>query len=251
MSIPFYSVVITTHNSAATIEKTICSVIEQSFNDYEIIVIDDASVDNTVTVINQLIKKFEVCIRFYQNSVNKGVSFTRNRGIDKSKGQYITFLDGDDVWLKDKLKKEAQFLKESHIDWVCSNYNVINEKYEYINKRIRKPGIYTYKDIVKSGNPIGMLTVAISKKILLNNKFRNIHHEDFDLWIRLARKGYICFTINDVLASYMKSKTSLSGNKLKSILWTYNVFRKNDLSFCISVVLTIKYLLNVINRKKR
>lgn len=251
MGVPFYSVVITTYNSAKTIKNTLQSVFNQTFKDYELIIIDDASNDNTLEIINNMVEKNSIQANIYTMSENKGVSFSRNEGINKSNGKYVAFLDADDIWMPNKLEIEASFLEKEHIDWVCSNYNVIDETYKYINKRIRRPGLYTYKNIVKDGNPIGMLTVAISREILLNNKFKNIHHEDFDLWIRLSKKGYICFTINNILASYMKRKSSLSGNKIKSILWTYKVFRSNNINLFFSCYLIARYLLNVVKRKKK
>lgn len=96
-----------------------------------------------------------------------------------------------------------------------------------------------------------MLTVAIKRQILLKNKFRKIHHEDFDLWIRLSKQKYICFAIEDVLASYMKRKKSLSGNKIKSIFWTYEVFRYNGIDKFSSSYLIVKYLFNALRRARK
>jgi glycosyltransferase involved in cell wall biosynthesis len=251
MHYPFYSVIVTTHNSEKTIKKTLQSVIDQTYKNYELIIVDDASKDETVHVIHTLLNNSSLNFTLHILQDNHGVSYTRNYGIDLAKGEYVSFLDSDDLWFPKKLEVEAYYLTKQHINWVCSNYEVINEEYERINKRIRKPGLYSYADIIKNGNPIGMLTVAISTKILKNNKFRKLHHEDFDLWIRLAKKGYSCFTINDILASYMKSSRSLSGNKLKSIVWTYRVFRNNKMSIFKSYWLIIRYFINVINRTKK
>lgn len=248
---PFYSVIVTTHNSEKTIRKTLQSVINQTYKNYELIIIDDASIDNSVYIIHDLLSKTDLKFAVYALKINHGVSYTRNFGVTQARGKYVTFLDGDDIWFPNKLEVEAKYLTKKHINWVCSNYEVINDNYEYINKRIRKSGLYTYNDIIKSGNPIGMLTVAVSTKILKNNKFRKLHHEDFDLWIRLAKKGYPCFTINDILAAYMKSNKSLSGNKLKSIIWTYHVFRINKMSIIKSYWLIIRYFLNTIKRVKK
>lgn len=251
MDSPFYSVIITTYNSRKTIGKTLKSVLNQTFKDYELIIIDDNSKDDTLMIINQFKEKENITVNVYRFATNRGVSFARNYGIEMSKGQYICFLDGDDIWLPNKLEVEAEYLKKDYIDWVCSNYNVIDESYNYKGKRIRESGLYTYKDIIKSGNPVGMLTVAIKKQILLNNKFQKLHHEDFDLWIRLSKQGYICFTIDNVLASYMKSKYSLSSNKIKSIFWTYKVFRCNGINVFVSFWLIVKYLFNALRRVKK
>lgn len=248
---PFYSVIVTTHNSEKTIKKTLQSVIAQTYKDYELIIVDDASKDKTIHITRTLLDRSKLNFHIYILKSNHGVSYTRNFGVTLANGKYVSFLDGDDIWLPNKLEVEANYLIKRHVNWVCSNYEVINEDYEQLNKRIRKPGLYTYNDIIKNGNPIGMLTVAISTKILKNNKFRELHHEDFDLWIRLAKQGYLCFTINSILASYMKSSKSLSGNKLKSIMWTYQVFRNNKISILKSYWLIIRYFFNAINRVKK
>lgn len=251
MDIPFFSVIVNTHNSTETIAKTLKSVFNQTFHNYELIVVDDSSVDDTLQIINKLAKQYNKLLRIIKLKGNKGISFSRNIGVKVGKGQYIAFLDGDDLWEKDKLYIQYKFIKENKpVDWLFGNYSVINSNYKRLGMRKRKSGIYDFKRIIRNGNPIGLLTVVVKRDILLENKFRDIKHEDYDLWIRLSKKGIIGYLINKDLGYYMKRSSSASGNKLLSIKWTFNVFRKNQISMLLSLYLIIRYSCNYFIRKR-
>ena len=247
---PFFSIIIPTYNSEKYVTKAIDSVIAQTFKDFEVLLVDDGSVDNTVGIVRNKIAgltNFKIIV-LKQNS---GVAEARNTGIFYSRGKYICFLDDDDLWLKDKLKVEYDYIVNKKLNWVFSNYEVLNDKYEHLGTRFRIPGIYNYDDIIKHGNPIGMLTVTVRADILKENKFLNVGHEDYDLWLRLAKKGYEGYLIRDVLAQYVKKNTgSISSNKFKSVIWTYKCFRRNGYSVVGSVKLILGYIINVFQRKK-
>ncbi|WP_304055836.1 glycosyltransferase family 2 protein [Levilactobacillus namurensis] len=247
---PFFSVMITTYNSQKTIKNTLRSVIQQTTTEYELIIVDDHSVDNTLNIVHRILGKADISYRVIRLSKNLGVSAARNVGILKSKGLYIAFLDDDDVWLPDKLETQKKIIVKKDVDWIFSNYYVIDDSYKKIGKRYRRAGYYDYKRIISNGNPIGMLTSVVKRDILINYPFRKIHHEDYDLWIRLSKKGYVGYMTNDYLAYYMKSESSTSSNKFKSFIWTYSIFRKNE-SFFKTLYLMFRYCLNVFKRKKK
>lgn len=251
MSYPFFSVIINTHNSEATIDRTLQSVINQTFKNFEVIIIDDNSKDNTKSKIIKSIEKFKNKISFIQLRKNLGIANARNVGIEKSNGKYIAFLDGDDLWKKNKLLIQYNVLKHSSctIDWIFSNYEVIDSEYHSFGKRERMQGVYDYYSIIRHGNPVGMLTVAVKATVLRKNKFRDVRHEDYDLWIRLSKKGYVGVLIDKDLALYMKHRNTVSSNKLKSLLWTYQVFRKNDVSHLKSLFFLLGYIINNYKRK--
>lgn len=248
MHSPFFSVIINTHNSEDTIINTLDSVLNQKFKNFEIVLVDDNSKDMTLRKVQRKRENTNIDFKIIRTVRNAGVSYARNLGISFSSGKFIAFLDGDDLWKSDKLYEEYKVIKKYKLKWVFSNYEVINENYESIGMRIRKKGYYYYDDIINNGNPVGMLTVAVSTEILKSNSFRKIHHEDYDLWIRLAKKGIGGFLISKNLASYMKHKNSLSGNKFRSVLWTYNVFRKNNISFFKTILLLKNYVMNIFRR---
>lgn len=247
---PFFSVIIPTYNSEGYVTKAIDSVIAQTFKDFEVILIDDGSIDNTVDVIEKRIKGL-VNFKIISLKQNAGVANARNIGISKAKGKYICFLDDDDIWLENKLEIEHTYIANKKLKWVFSNYEVLNENYEYLGTRFRLPGVYKFDDIIRHGNPVGMLTVAIRSDILKENNFSNVGHEDYDLWLRLAKKGYDGYLIKDVLAQYIKkSSGSISSNKLKSIVWTYKCFRRIGCSVTRSFRLIWGYGTNTFQRNK-
>lgn len=248
----FFSVIINTYNNQKTIIGTLKSVINQTFRNFELIIVDDCSSDNTVNLVEKEIytKKLER-IKLIKLKQNKGISGARNVGIKEAVGNYIAFIDGDDIWKKNKLQVQYNYIKESNAEWLFSNYSVIDSNYNYLGERIRKAGIYDYRKIISRGNPVGMLTVVVESHILKSNLFRNIKHEDYDLWIRLSKRGIPGYLISESLASYMKHKNTVSSNKFQSILWTYTVFRTNKLPRTYSLFLMTKYILNYFMRKTR
>lgn len=247
---PFFSVVITTHNAQATIERTLKSVVAQSFTNFEITVIDDYSTDNTMQIINNVLSPTSFSYQVIRLDENKGVSVARNIGIKKSIGRYIAFLDDDDLWLKHKLERQHKIILEKDLKWTFSNYLVVNNNYRRTGKRYRTGGFYGFKDLVSNGNPVGLLTVVISREVLLQYSFKRVHHEDYDLWLRLGQNGYVGYLDTEYLAEYMKSTFSTSGNKIKSTYWTYQVFRGIGISKLKATWYMINYLFNVFRRNK-
>lgn len=246
---PYFSVIVNTHNNANTVKKTLNSVICQTFTNFELIVIDDASSDATVKIIKKILDDYSGKSKVIELKKNVGISKARNTGVSCANGQYVAFLDGDDLWMKNKLSIQHDFLSNNLIDWVFSNYSVVNNNYEILGNRYRKEGIYDYKSIISNGNPVGMLTVVVKKHLLVETPFRKVKHEDYDLWIRLAKKGIIGYLQPNILGKYMKHQHSISSNKLHSMLWTYRIFRNNNISVLKSMLLILKYINNYFFRR--
>ncbi|QDR72384.1 glycosyltransferase family 2 protein [Limosilactobacillus reuteri] len=249
ISVPFFSVIVNTHNNEDTIRRTLNSVIYQTFSNFELVIVDDASSDATVNIVKKILNKYKGKGNVIELKNNTGISNARNIGVTYSRGKYIAFLDGDDLWEKNKLEIQHSFLSNNLINWIFSNYSVINEEYIKLGNRCRKEGVYDYKSIINNGNPVGMLTVVLKRELLIATPFRNVRHEDYDLWIRLAKKGVIGYLQPNILGEYMKHKKSISSNKFNSILWTYGVFRSNKINVFKSIWLVFKYINNYFNRK--
>lgn len=249
---PYFSVILNTHNNEDTIVKTFNSLLDQSYRNFEIIIVDDCSMDRTIKIVNTLKQQVDssIDVSLIKLSTNKGISYARNIGIDTAKGKYIAFLDGDDLWKKNKLLIQYDFIQHTHAEWIFSNYSVINDEYEYIGERVRAHGVYDYRRIISMGNPVGMLTVVVNSTILKSNHFRNIKHEDYDLWIRISKKGVIGFLMSDSLSCYMKHSNSVSSNKFQSAKWTFDVYRANNINFIFCIWLMCKYIINYFSRKQ-
>lgn len=247
---PFFSVILNTHNANNTIRKTISSVLGQTFRNFELIIVDDCSTDDTLNIVHEYLDHCDIHYIIIPLQENHGISYSRNIGIDKATGKYIAFIDDDDLWIENKLEKQFAFLEKHDflIDWVFSNYFVIDKNYQKIGNRHRKSGFYDWHSIIRDGNPVGMLTVVVKRQIIKENKFRNLNHEDYDLWIRLSKKGIAGYLMEDELAEYMRHK-SKSSNKLRAISWTYRVFRINGISSIHAFYLILRYVVNYFSRE--
>ena len=211
---PTVSVIIPTYNRVHLIGKAIKSVLNQTYQDFEIIVIDDGSTDNTGEIIRSFKDKRVKYIKKYKE--NKGISVARNIGIKMARGKYIALLDSDDEWLPEKLDKQVKILQSEspEVGVVCSwSYN-IDEKGNYISKRyLPKKDGYIYEDLL-STNPISVPTVLIRKecfnRVGLFDDLLNAQ-EDWDMWIRIA-KYYRFALIKIPLVKYRLHSNQISRN---------------------------------------
>lgn len=230
-------------NAAAYIEQSIKSVLSQSYGSFELIVIDDASVDNTLEIATAL-SLTDNRIKVFHNETNKGVAFSRNYGIELSKGELIAFLDSDDLWLKDKLSIQVQMKKNNpEVPLLYSAYELIDSSSKRLKKAVLPSTKIKYDDLLKS-NDIGCLTVVVDRSVLDSERFEKIGHEDFNLWLKLLAKGQAAIGTNDILAQYRVHK-SLSSNKRKAALWRWNIyFKEQKLGLVRSAYYFIHYALN-------
>jgi len=211
---PTVSVIIPAYNQANFIDKAINSVLKQTYQDFEIIVVDDGCTDDTEDVIRGFPDKRVKYIKKYKK--NKGISVARNIGIKVARGKYIAFLDSDDEFLPERLGKQVQLLqnKSSEVGVVCSwSYN-IDEKGNYICKRcLPKKDGYIYEDLL-STNPISVPTVLIRKecfnRVGLFDDLLNTQ-QDWDMWIRIA-KYYRFALIKIPLVKYRLHPNQVSKN---------------------------------------
>lgn len=218
------SIITPMYNSEKYIGITIESALNQTYEDWEMIIVDDCSSDSSPQIVKEYAKNDER-IKYIKTDSNKGVSNARNIALKMAKGKFISFLDSDDIWNKDKLKKQVEFMKKNRCAISFTAYELIDENNEKLNKIINVPKIVDYNTLLK-GNILGCLTVMIDKsKLDFEIKMSGVRHEDYVLWLSILKKGHIAYGINEVLAEYRKSSTSLSGNKIKSAMWTWNIYR--------------------------
>ncbi len=199
---PLISVVIPTFNSGNFIRETIEPVLNQTYKNFEIIVVDDESTDNTVSILEELSGKDER-ITYYQIPHSGRPSVPRNYGVEKSNGEYIAFLDSDDIWIKDKLEKQISEFKK-HPDYIFvysmsvtfGDVNIFSPHYEVL------PLLYkvckTKHDLISKGNSITCSTVLIKKEYFqkvggFDEDINLKAVEDYDLWIRLSELGSFGF----------------------------------------------------------
>ena len=184
---PKVSVIITYYKKKKFIEKTLSSILSQTYKNIELIMVYDDTDKKELNFIRNLLKKFKKK-KLIINKKNLGVAKSRNKALKFCTGSYFAFIDSDDIWKKDKLMKQINYMLKFSKDFTYTSYDVINENSKIINIR-RVQGNANYKDLLRS-NYIGLSTVVFSKKIYSKMKFPIIKtQEDFGLWLSILRKG--------------------------------------------------------------
>ncbi len=220
------SIITPMFNSEAFISETINSVINQTYIDWELILIDDNSTDKTLSIVQEFINKHSN-IKLLKNEINYGAAISRNKGIDFAKGNFIAFLDADDLWKPEKLEIQIACMQAKNCDVCFSSYELIDEKGEVLNKKVKALPQLSYNKLLKS-NYIGNLTGMYNAKVLGKIKTPNLRkRQDWLLWLEAIKKsGKNAQSIQESLAYYRVRENSMSSNKLNLIKYNYWVYRK-------------------------
>ena len=223
--------------------KTLNSILNQSYKNYEIIFVYDDKNKKELDYINKLLLRFKKK-KIIFNKSNLGVAKSRNIAMKYAKGSYITFIDSDDIWKKDKLKKQLKFMSQNSCSLSFTSYNVIDDRDKVI-KEMKVSKDATYDNLYWS-NFIGLSTVMINKKYIPSKiHFPNLKtQEDFALWLSLLRKGFKLRHFSKNLSSWRKTKNSLSSNivqKLKDAFRLYYIQENKNFIFSIYSVLVLSY----------
>lgn len=244
------SIVMPAYNSEKYITEAINSVIAQTYEDWELIVLDDGSEDDTLQIINKCALK-DPRIKAYSNKMNMGVAKTRNKGIDLAVGEWIAFLDSDDMWHPAKLEKQLKFANEKSAGFIFTGSSYINKKGEPFKKVFEVPPKSTYKGLRKQ-NVISCSSVLIKKKHFKEIKMeRDDLHEDYIAWLKILKTGIIAYGINEPLLIYRIYKGSKSSNKRKSAIATYRVYRHIGINPISSVYFFIRYTLASVKKYRK
>lgn len=218
------SIVTANYNAEKFIVETIDSVLSQSYQNWEMIIVDDCSTDGSIGIVKEYIAK-DSRIRLIQLEQNSGPAVARNRAIEEAKGRYIAFLDSDDIWKPEKLEKQIAFMQENHIDFSYAAYNLIDEdgaEKGYFSI----PEKQNYIDLLKTCS-IGCLTAIYDIKKLGKIKMPNIKRaQDYALWLRILKKTKYAYGLNEILGTYRLRNTSVSSNKFKKAKYQWKVYRE-------------------------
>ena len=234
------SIIVPVYNAAKYIEKTISVVVNQSYHDWELILVDDMSTDNSVDIIEDYLRLHpDERISLVKKRKNEGPALTRNRGIREAKGRYIAFLDADDVWLERKLEKQMAFMKEKKAGFVFTGYEFGDEEAKGTGKVVHVPPILSYAKAL-SQTVIFTTTVLLDTQKIEKEKIYmpDVPSEDSATWWQILRAGYRAYGLDEVLAVYRRPAASLSSNKLVAIRRIWYLYRKvENLSFLYSCFL--------------
>ncbi|EJS75292.1 glycosyltransferase family 2 protein [Bacillus cereus] len=219
------SIIVPTYNASKFIEETIHSVLNQSFQDWELIIIDDCSTDNTVQKLNEF-KKSDQRIRVKVLEENSGAAIARNMGIDMAKGRYIAFLDSDDLWLPKKLEKQLDFMKKNNIAFSFTGYEIITEAGESTGKFVHVPQKIDYHGLLKN-TIIGCLTVMIDTQQIGKIRMPNLRtRQDTATWLSILKRGFEAYGFDEVLSKYRKVENSISSKKVKMAKMNWKLYRE-------------------------
>lgn len=222
------SIVVPVFNAGAYIEETIAMVCAQTYEQWELLLVDDCSSDDGKEKIKEFCRK-DSRVHLIEKEKNEGAALARNTGIDRASGRYLAFLDADDVWLPEKLEKELQFMEEKQAAFVFSSYEFGDEQAKGTGKIVRVPKTLSYREAL-SRTVIFTTTVLfdtgkIDKGML---EMPNVKSEDTATWWRILRQGYTAYGLDEVLAIYRRPRKSLSSNKLVAISRIWNLYRNEE-----------------------
>jgi teichuronic acid biosynthesis glycosyltransferase TuaG len=235
------------YNSSQFIEECICSVLRQTYSNWELLLIDDGSTDNTLDIVEQYTQN-DKRVKVLLHEKNSGVSVARNTGLSHVTGRYVAFLDSDDIWVPEKLEKQIVFSQSSLAPLVYCQYVRISEKGIPLSV-VTVPSQATYNSLLR-GNIIACSSVLIDTERISVEPFVSVGHEDYVLWLTLLKKIDCAYGVHDSLMLYRVHHASLSKNKWRAMQYQWYIYRRIEyLTFIKSLYFFIYYVF--FNIKKR
>lgn len=235
---PIVSVIIPAYNCAPYISKSIYSALSQQVP-LEILVINDCSKDGTEEVIKQYLDN--PAVRYIRNEKNLGAAQTRNRGVRLARGKYVAFLDSDDWWESDKLRKQLELIEKNRMVLCCSGRELMNPDGTHMGKTIPVKETITYRELLKH-NCINCSSVLLLRSVALEFPMEHEDsHEDYITWLRILKKYGTACAVNEPLLKYRLSTTGKSGSKFKSARMTFKVYRYMGFGLVKSIVCFCSY----------
>lgn len=243
------SIVMPSYNTAQYIEESIQSVLDQTYSNWELIIVDDCSTDHAEEIVLSI---KDDRIRYLKNTCNSGAAVSRNKALREARGKWIAFLDSDDVWHPEKLERQLRFMQEHGYAFSYTNYSEMDELSRPLGrivtgpKRITKAGMFNYcwpgcLTVIYDASVVGLIQIADIKK---NN--------DYAMWLKVCKKAD-CWLLNENLAYYRKRSGSISRHSYISLIkWHYRLFRTTEKQgICLSFLNMFRNLLFGIWKKIR
>lgn len=245
------SIIVPVYRAAAYIADTIGMVFSQTYGKWELLLVDDCSGDGSVEAIEKALLAYEhhplsaasenaglieeyLCgegkkVFLIRKNKNEGAAAARNTGIGLAGGQYIAFLDADDIWVPDKLEKQLSFMGKKRAGFSFSAYEFGDESARPTGKVVHVPEALTYKKAL-SRTVIFTTTVVLDRNLVSDELMRmpQVASEDTATWWQILRAGHTAYGLDEVLAVYRRPPQSLSSNKLKAVKRIWNLYRRQE-----------------------
>lgn len=240
------TIIMPIYNEEKYLQEAIQSIVEQTYVNWELICINDASTDQSLELLNQY-KSDKIKIISLQK--NSGSAIARNEGIKQAKGRYIAYLDGDDYYHKNKLEKQLTFMQKNQYAITYTGYAFFNENKKI--KHVKVPTKLTYKDYLKNTmiTSLGIMidTTRIPKEQLYMQDLKIA--EDTKTWLNILKQGEIAYGINETLGYYRQGKNSKSNNKIKATKAVWNIYINEEIPKTKAVYYFLCYVLNAIKKR--
>ena len=221
------SIVIPVYNAERFIEETVASVLNQTYPEWELLLINDGSTDGSGAIIDKLAEG-DSRIRVF-HLAGGGAAEARNTGTKNANGRYLAFLDADDLWEKEKLEKELAYMQKTDAAFVFTGYEFADRNGVGTGKIVRVPNVLTYRQALKNTTIFTSTVIfdmAQTGRELLYMPC--IKSEDTALWWKVIRSGYMAYGLDENLVRYRRAGKTLSSNKLEAIRRIWNLYRKSE-----------------------
>ena len=246
---PLVSIIMPCYNAERYIAQSIESVLAQTYTNWELLITDDGSTDNSVKIAQKYCLQDDR-INLLVPDEHQGIARTRNLSLSRSKGRFVAFLDNDDLWVSDKLEKQINYMIDNKVGFTYASYELIDSNGAPKNKTIKTQGIIDYNKYLKN-TIIGCGTVVLDKDIVGHFSMpSNDTSDDMASWLSILRKDYKAYPVEGILLKYRITGKSASSNKFKASRDVWRVYRVNeDLSLPKSVFCFICYTFNAIKKR--
>jgi teichuronic acid biosynthesis glycosyltransferase TuaG len=217
------SIVTPVYKAEAFIEKTVRSVMNQTYQEWEHILVDDCSPDNSEAIIRKLMAE-DSRIKYVKLPENQGAAVARNTGIENAEGQYIAFIDSDDVWKPEKLEKQIRYMQENDYAFTYTNFQLVTEDGQPINESAPLPAKLNYTGLLKN-TAIACSTVVIDRSVIGDFRMPLVRKgQDTATWLQILRKHDYAYALNEVLGQYRQVEGSISSNRIGALKRTWNTY---------------------------
>ncbi|MEH2610397.1 glycosyltransferase family 2 protein [Bradyrhizobium sp. AZCC 1693] len=220
---PLVSIITPSWNVAPLIGETIASVQAQTMTDWELLIADDCSTDQTTAIVESHAAQ-DPRVKLIRQPRNGGPALARQAAIDRAQGRFIAFLDSDDLWLPAKLERQIAFAQAKRAALSYTAFRRINEAGTGTGRLIEVPGSLNYEQLLKNTS-IATLTALVDRDVAGNIAMKNEPYDDFCLWLSILKPGHVAHGLNEDLARYRVRSSSVSSRPLRSAGWVWHIYR--------------------------